>query len=226
MAASSVWAAAGWTCHEGLAVSGCSNKQQRSSSCYCETKGLSVWSCLGPKARLAVAPKRQHRRYAARRIQQKTGLHARNASNTERKRETRVKAASEAGVTVVVSSENTKPVPATHNADTEVKAVLFDMDGVLCDSEDRSRQAAMELFKELGFEVTEEDFIPFMGTGEANFLGGVARKFEVPDWDVTKAKARFFEIYIGKVRSIAASLEDLGHLSHRSHCCASVQQFT
>ena len=81
------------------------------------------------------------------------------------------------------------------------------MDGVLCDSEDRSRQAAVELFKELGFEVTEEDFIPFMGTGEANFLGGVARKFGIPDWDVTKAKARFFEIYIGKVGR-AANVSD------------------
>jgi hypothetical protein len=163
--------------------------------------------------------------HAARNVEQKTGLHARNASNTEKKRESRVKAASNAGVAVVVCSETTKPVPASDNADTEVKAVLFDMDGVLCDIEDRSRQAAVELFKELGFEVTEDDFIPFMGTGEANFLGGVARKFGVPDWDVTKAKARFFEIYIGKVRSAAASLEDLTNLSHRSYRCASVQHF-
>jgi hypothetical protein len=84
----------------------------------------------------------------------------------------------------------------------------------------------VELFKELGFEVTEEDFIPFMGTGEANFLGGVARKFGVPDWDVPKAKARFFEIYIGKVRNTASFLEDLTNSSHRSHRCASVQHYS
>lgn len=46
-----------------------------------------------------------------------------------------------------------------------VRGVLFDMDGVLCDSEHCSRKAAVELFKEMGFTVTEEDFIPFMGTG-------------------------------------------------------------
>lgn len=120
-----------------------------------------------------------------------------------RERVVRASATSEQGVTVVVDAEATEEVPASDNAGTDVKAVLFDMDGVLCDSEDRSRQAAVELFKELGFEVTEEDFIPFMGTGEANFLGGVARKFGVPDWDVTKAKARFFEIYIGKVGHVA-----------------------
>lgn len=46
-----------------------------------------------------------------------------------------------------------------------VRGVLFDMDGVLCDSEHCSRQAAVELFSEMGYAVREEDFIPFMGTG-------------------------------------------------------------
>lgn len=47
----------------------------------------------------------------------------------------------------------------------EVQAVLFDMDGVLCNSEDRSREAAVSLFSEMGVEVKTEDFVPFMGTG-------------------------------------------------------------
>lgn len=37
--------------------------------------------------------------------------------------------------------------------------------GVLCDSEDPSREAAVALFKELGYDVKASDFIPFMGTG-------------------------------------------------------------
>lgn len=49
-----------------------------------------------------------------------------------------------------------------------VRGVLFDMDGVLCDSEHCSRKAAVELFAEMGYNVTEEDFIPFMGTGNAS----------------------------------------------------------
>lgn len=48
-----------------------------------------------------------------------------------------------------------------------VRGVLFDMDGVLCDSEDRSREAAVEVFAELGVAVAAEDFIPFMGTGQS-----------------------------------------------------------
>jgi beta-phosphoglucomutase-like phosphatase (HAD superfamily) len=46
-----------------------------------------------------------------------------------------------------------------------VSAVLFDMDGVLCNSEERSRLAAVDLFAEYGVKVFEEDFFPFMGTG-------------------------------------------------------------
>lgn len=47
----------------------------------------------------------------------------------------------------------------------KVSAVLFDMDGVLCNSEEPSRRAAVDVFAELGVDVTVEDFVPFMGTG-------------------------------------------------------------
>ncbi|XP_015874923.3 protein SUPPRESSOR OF QUENCHING 1, chloroplastic [Ziziphus jujuba] len=80
----------------------------------------------------------------------------------------------------------------------KVSAVLFDMDGVLCDSEEPSRRAAVDVFAELGVEVTVEDFVPFMGTGEANFLGGVASVKGVEGFDPEAAKKRFFEIYLDK----------------------------
>lgn len=50
-----------------------------------------------------------------------------------------------------------------------VRGVLFDMDGVLCDSEHCSRKAGVELFAEMGYNVNEEDFIPFMGTGNPSW---------------------------------------------------------
>lgn len=79
-----------------------------------------------------------------------------------------------------------------------VSAVLFDMDGVLCDSEERSRLAGVDLFAEMGVQVSVADFFPFMGTGEANFLGGVAQVYGVKDFDVASAKSRFFQIYLEK----------------------------
>ncbi|MQL71818.1 hypothetical protein Taro_004148 [Colocasia esculenta] len=80
----------------------------------------------------------------------------------------------------------------------KVSAVLFDMDGVLCNSEEPSRRAAVDVFAEMGVSVTTEDFVPFMGTGEANFLGGVARVKGMEDFDPEAAKKRFFEIYLEK----------------------------
>ncbi|XP_076913593.1 protein SUPPRESSOR OF QUENCHING 1, chloroplastic-like [Bidens hawaiensis] len=80
----------------------------------------------------------------------------------------------------------------------KVSAVLFDMDGVLCNSEEASRLAGVDVFAEMGVQVTVEDFVPFMGTGEANFLGGVAKVKGVADFNPEAAKKRFFEIYLDK----------------------------
>ncbi|KAI3944972.1 hypothetical protein MKW92_051069 [Papaver armeniacum] len=89
-------------------------------------------------------------------------------------------------------------VSETENKWGKVSAVLFDMDGVLCDSEEPSRMAGVDLFAEMGVEVTAEDFAPFTGTGEANFLGGVASLKGVEGFDTEVAKKRFFEIYLSK----------------------------
>lgn len=76
-------------------------------------------------------------------------------------------------------------------------AVIFDMDGVLCDSEHVSRYAAVEtLRKHYAVDAMPDDFAPFTGTGEAAFLKGVADKYAVPDFDAEEAKRRFFDIYI------------------------------
>ncbi|XVF31476.1 hypothetical protein REPUB_Repub16aG0149400 [Reevesia pubescens] len=80
----------------------------------------------------------------------------------------------------------------------KVSAVLFDMDGVLCNSENPSRKAAVDVFAEMGVQVTVEDFAPFTGMGEANFLGGVASVKGVKEFDTEAAKKRFFEIYLDK----------------------------
>eukprot|EP00268_Persea_americana_P050094 TRINITY_DN5423_c0_g1_i14.p1 TRINITY_DN5423_c0_g1~~TRINITY_DN5423_c0_g1_i14.p1 ORF type:complete len:1112 (-),score=203.72 TRINITY_DN5423_c0_g1_i14:364-3300(-) len=50
----------------------------------------------------------------------------------------------------------------------------------------------------MGVSVTAEDFVPFMGTGEANFLGGVASVKGVENFNPEAAKKRFFEIYLDK----------------------------
>ncbi len=80
-----------------------------------------------------------------------------------------------------------------------IEAVLFDMDGVLVDSEAYIRQAAMSMFAEKGYRVSETDFMPFTGMGENRYLGGVAEKHQIP-FDLEADKRRTYEIYAELVR--------------------------
>lgn len=75
-----------------------------------------------------------------------------------------------------------------------IKGVLFDMDGVLVDSEQYICRAATIMFKELGTKVLPEDFLPFIGMGENRYIGGVAEKYGVKV-DIEKVKARTYKIY-------------------------------
>lgn len=79
-----------------------------------------------------------------------------------------------------------------------IRAVIFDMDGVLTDSEPLINAAAIEMFRERGVTVAPEDFHPFIGTGENRYIGGVAEKHGIP-LDITAAKHRTYEIYLAMV---------------------------
>lgn len=78
---------------------------------------------------------------------------------------------------------------------TKIEAVLFDMDGVLADSEPFICKAAVAMFAEHGLEVKEEDFLPFVGAGENAYLGGVAAKYSFPI-DIERDKKRTYELYL------------------------------
>lgn len=76
-----------------------------------------------------------------------------------------------------------------------LKAVIFDMDGVLTDSEPLINAAATAMFRERGLSVQPDDFTPFIGTGEDRYLGGVAEKYGMAI-DLAAAKKRTYEIYL------------------------------
>lgn len=80
-----------------------------------------------------------------------------------------------------------------------IKGVLFDMDGVLADSEEYICKAATMMFAGLGYKVEPQDFKPFVGTGENRYIGGVAEKYGITV-DIEKAKARTYEIYAKIIR--------------------------
>ena len=79
-----------------------------------------------------------------------------------------------------------------------LRAVIFDMDGVLTDSEPLINAAAVEMFREKGHTVHPDDFLPFVGTGELRYIGGVAEKHGI-SLDLEAAKHRTYEIYLSLV---------------------------
>jgi len=80
----------------------------------------------------------------------------------------------------------------------KIRAVIFDMDGVLADSEPLINKAAIAMFKEKGLVVQPEDFLPFVGAGEDRYIGGVAEKYHF-ELDLPQAKKRTYEIYLDLV---------------------------
>ena len=91
-----------------------------------------------------------------------------------------------------------------------IRGVLFDMDGVLVDSESFICKAAIMMFSELGIIVSPEDFQPFVGMGENKYIGGVAEKHGIIV-DIEQVKARTYNIYekivSGKLYPLPGSLE-------------------
>ena len=84
--------------------------------------------------------------------------------------------------------------------DETILGVIFDMDGVLCDSEPFICAAARGMFAERhGLTVGPEDFVPFVGAGEDRYLGGVAEKHGVR-LDMPADKERTYEIYLEIIR--------------------------
>jgi len=81
------------------------------------------------------------------------------------------------------------------------QAVIFDMDGVLTDSEWFIAEAARRMFAENhGLQVVHDDFLPFVGHGENAFLGGVAAKYALTGFELERDKARTYAIYTDLVK--------------------------
>jgi beta-phosphoglucomutase len=76
-----------------------------------------------------------------------------------------------------------------------IAGVIFDMDGVLCDSETLTAEAGCRMFAEAyGVKVEPQEFEPFVGTGEDRYIGGVAEKRGIK-LTMPRDKVRMYNIY-------------------------------
>ena len=92
-----------------------------------------------------------------------------------------------------------------------IEGIIFDMDGVLCDSEPFICEAAMEMFRQTyGLTVKKEDFLAFVGAGEDRFVGGVGEKYGI-EMTMPRDKLRTYEIYLkiiaGRLHPLPGAVE-------------------
>ncbi len=102
------------------------------------------------------------------------------------------------------------------------KAFLFDMDGVLIESEGLSVSIALSFFKEKGVTVTKKEMAPYLGAGEAVFFQGPA-KLKGIDIDLEEAGAYFKRVYlerIGQIKFSTQSRDVIRHLNSLGFKCA------
>lgn len=78
-----------------------------------------------------------------------------------------------------------------------LKAVLFDMDGVIVDTEPLHRKAYFKMFADLNITVTEELYTSFTGASTQKVCSTLAEKFnlEISPEDLASIKRRYFKHY-------------------------------
>ena len=95
-----------------------------------------------------------------------------------------------------------------------IRALLFDMDGVLVDSEGIAIAIGIEYFSSKGLHLTEKDFKNHIGTGEENFFSGPAEEKGFHDWSLKEAssftRSKYLEMVKQKSIALAGVKEVVG----------------
>lgn len=95
------------------------------------------------------------------------------------------------------------------------KAILFDMDGVLIESEFLMRASAIRALADYGIQAQHEDFLEFTGMGEDRFVGGVAEKHGLVY--KTEMKELAYDYYGQRVKEEAHIPEGVKEMLHALH---------
>ncbi len=87
-----------------------------------------------------------------------------------------------------------------------IRALLFDMDGVLVDSEGIAISIGIEYFSSKGLHLSQEDFKNYIGTGEENFFSGPAKEKGFHDWSLKEASSFTRSRYLDRVKKESIAL--------------------
>ena len=90
------------------------------------------------------------------------------------------------------------------------KAILFDMDGVLIESEFLMRHSAIQALAEYGISAKHEDFLEFTGMGEDKFVGGVAEKYgHTYTFDMKERAYDYFGEQVKEMAHVPAGVKEM-----------------
>lgn len=92
----------------------------------------------------------------------------------------------------------------------QIRAVIFDMDGVLCRSEKTFIAAIQKALHEFGVDAKEEEFRAMSGASDDIFIGAVAEKHGVPYQ--TAMKDRAYTLYGEMAEGNVEAFKDMGHV--------------
>ena len=95
------------------------------------------------------------------------------------------------------------------------KAILFEMDGVLIESEFLMRATAIQSLADYGVQAQHEDFLEFTGMGEDRFVGGVAEKYGLKYEFAMKERA--YDYYGQRVKAEAHIPEGVKEMLETLH---------
>jgi cytidine deaminase len=76
----------------------------------------------------------------------------------------------------------------------DIKAVLFDIDGVLIDSEPVIARESISVFKKFGIDVDTSMYGPYLGAGDKTFIDGIAAYYNHP-LDFEETNSALYEAY-------------------------------
>ncbi|MBT5016252.1 HAD family phosphatase [Candidatus Peregrinibacteria bacterium] len=99
-----------------------------------------------------------------------------------------------------------------------IKAIIWDMDGVLVESEAMHVQAEAELLKEYGLDLTKVDSTKFMGMKLSEYFGAIGKEFgiELPVKEIIKKHSETLRgYYSGKFPIVPHAPEVLRELSKK-----------
>ena len=99
----------------------------------------------------------------------------------------------------------------------QLDTVIFDMDGLLIDSEPLWNEAAQEVFSYYGKKLTPEDYATTTGLRTSEFVAWWLRDYKFDNMELEKAGNRIIELVDEKIRRKGKTLPGVHHIINFFH---------